>query len=107
MSTYQDVGINPKNGQREIATWVDDAYGRHLYGVRFADGTMYPAQQITRVSAGELFTALVDVAQSAGDLPDPWPCTCDPNDPDDAAPCPVCRVFAAVSNLNEQMGDAE
>ena len=58
MSNYEDIAINPKTDKIEKAVWVDDSYGTHRYGVRFADGGMYPEQDVKRVSSLELFAAL-------------------------------------------------
>lgn len=35
MSTYQRVTKNPITGKFELATWLDDYFGPHRYGVRF------------------------------------------------------------------------
>jgi hypothetical protein len=55
MSNYYDIAINPKTKSMEKAMWVDDAFGKHVYGVEFADGSMYPVTEVTRVSPVELF----------------------------------------------------
>lgn len=60
MSNYEDIAINPKTGKMERATWCDDYYGPYHYGVRFADGEVYPEQDVKRVSSLELFAALTD-----------------------------------------------
>lgn len=58
MSSFEDIAINPKTGKMEKAMWVDNAYGRHRYGVQFADGKTYHERNVKRVSSLELFTAL-------------------------------------------------
>ncbi len=35
MSTYNQMTKNPDTGQWEDATWIDDYFGPHQYGVRF------------------------------------------------------------------------
>jgi hypothetical protein len=60
MSNYEDIAINPKTGEMEKATWCDDYYGPYHYGVRFADGEVYPEHEINRVSSLKLFTALTE-----------------------------------------------
>lgn len=35
MSTYSRETKNPDTGEWEIATWIDDYFGSHNYGVRF------------------------------------------------------------------------
>lgn len=35
MSTYNKQTKNPDTGEWEEATWIDDYFGRHCYGVKF------------------------------------------------------------------------
>jgi hypothetical protein len=35
MSNYQAPAYHPCTGQVELASWLDDYYGEHLYGVKF------------------------------------------------------------------------
>lgn len=45
MSNYFEWTRHPKTGSIEYAEWLDDAYGRHCYGVRFpSDGLMLDAR---------------------------------------------------------------
>lgn len=47
MSTYRDEAYNPKTKVVEIATWLDDYFGRHLYGVRFDnDSHVYKPEEV-------------------------------------------------------------
>lgn len=46
MSNYQKIAINPKTNEEELADFLDDFYGKHQYGVRFADGSVYPIEEI-------------------------------------------------------------
>lgn len=32
---------HPKTGQWEEATWMDDYFGQHNYGVKFSDGKVF------------------------------------------------------------------
>lgn len=41
MSNFTGVAINPATGQPEQAIFMDNYFGPHLYGVRFADGGVY------------------------------------------------------------------
>jgi len=41
VSTYQRRTKNPVTGEFEEATWLDDHFGRHRYGVQFPDGKIY------------------------------------------------------------------
>lgn len=47
MSNFTRNSINPATGKYEIATWLDDYYGPHRYGVRFQDGKIYPEEAVT------------------------------------------------------------
>lgn len=40
MSSYMRDTKNPKTGEWEKASWLDNYYGGHHYGVEFADGTV-------------------------------------------------------------------
>ena len=46
MSTFAKLTKNPATGKWEIATWIDDFFGRHQYGVKFPDGTVYNPEYI-------------------------------------------------------------
>jgi hypothetical protein len=37
---------NPKTGKWEMATWRDDYFGQHHYGVEFPDGEIYDEEKI-------------------------------------------------------------
>jgi len=52
MSNFVAPAIHPKTGEIEQAEWLDDYYGRHRYGVRFADGRVYRTEQV-RAPEGE------------------------------------------------------
>ena len=41
MSTYLKQTKHPITGEWHEATWIDDFYGRHRYGVQFPDGGTY------------------------------------------------------------------
>jgi len=41
MSTYSKQTKHPVTGEWHEATWIDDFYGRHNYGVQFPDGGTY------------------------------------------------------------------
>ena len=41
MSTYLKQTKHPITGEWHEATWIDDYYGRHRYGVQFPDGGTY------------------------------------------------------------------
>lgn len=46
MSTYRKPTRNPETGVFELATWHDDYFGRHNYGVEFSDGEVYDPRDI-------------------------------------------------------------
>ena len=45
MSTYSKQTKHPVTGEWHEATWIDDFYGRHRYGVQFPDGEMFNADR--------------------------------------------------------------
>lgn len=42
MSNYRAKAFNPVSGLFEDADYLDDYYGKHKYGIRFADGCVHP-----------------------------------------------------------------
>lgn len=46
MSNYQQETQNPLTKKWEMATWMDDYFGHHNYGVRFSDGTIYNPREV-------------------------------------------------------------
>jgi len=50
MSNFTSDAINPETGEVETAEFLDDYYGKHRYGVRFADGKTYPETLICNLS---------------------------------------------------------
>lgn len=46
MSNYNGQAINPRTSTLEKASFLDDYFGKHQYGVLFADGGVYPAEEI-------------------------------------------------------------
>jgi hypothetical protein len=47
MSTYQNITRHPLTGQYELATWHDDYFGPHSYGVEFpSDHKIWPPKVI-------------------------------------------------------------
>lgn len=45
MSNYRAPARHPVTGNVELAEWIDDHFGRHQYGVRFADGSIYTPEK--------------------------------------------------------------
>jgi hypothetical protein len=41
VSSYKDKAWNPKTNKIEDAVWLDDYFGRHQYGVKFAGDDKY------------------------------------------------------------------
>lgn len=68
MSSYYDIAINPKTKSMEKAMWVDDAYGNHVYGVQFEDGSMYPASDVERIPATDLFDEVQRLKESLAEI---------------------------------------
>lgn len=46
MSNYMRLTKNPRTGKYEMAAWLDNHFGPHRYGVRFADGTIYNPEKV-------------------------------------------------------------
>lgn len=46
MSTYIAPAIHPRTKKVEDALWMDDYFGRHRYGVKFADGSVWAAREV-------------------------------------------------------------
>lgn len=45
MSNYQAMTYHPITKIPENALWFDNHYGRHRYGVKFSDGSIYPSSE--------------------------------------------------------------
>ena len=41
MSNFKQYTTNPKTGVIEKADWLDNYFGRRIYGVKFPDGKIY------------------------------------------------------------------
>lgn len=52
MSNYIAEAIHPVTGKVEKATFLDDYFGRHQYGVQFDDGTVYRPEQVSAAVEG-------------------------------------------------------
>lgn len=47
MSTYSKIRKHPQTGEYEMATFVDDYFGPHIYGVHFSsDDKTYPVELV-------------------------------------------------------------
>jgi len=46
MSNYQGFALNPASQLIEKASFIDDYYGHHRYGVVFSDASVYPEHQL-------------------------------------------------------------
>lgn len=58
MSTYSKITRHPRTWQYESATWIDDYFGQHLYGVRFmSDDKVYPAGQVSQAELKHYWAA--------------------------------------------------
>jgi len=62
MSDFIRDTYNPRNGNLEPAHWMDDYYGKHRYGVKFPDGSVYPE---ARVEVPEEFTVNGDKCEGS------------------------------------------
>lgn len=46
MSNYQAPAYHPETGALQEAMFMDDYFGKHRYGVQFADGRVFPAEDV-------------------------------------------------------------
>lgn len=46
MSNFVAPAVHPKTKKLEHAIFLDDYYGKHRYGIRFPDGSIYPAEKV-------------------------------------------------------------
>lgn len=46
MSNYVNWAVHPETGKTEQAEYLDDHFGKHLYGVRFSDGRVFPSGSV-------------------------------------------------------------
>ena len=54
MSNYHALARHPITGAIEMADWLDDSFGHHIYGVRFpGDETIYRSTPCNEVSLHE------------------------------------------------------
>ena len=80
MSNYHALARHPITGKIEMADWLDDSFGHHIYGVRFpGDETIYRSTQCNEVSLHE---AGVEIERLRGALKH-YSCDCTA-----AAQCP-------------------
>lgn len=49
MSNYTGIARHPSTGKVEEVEWLDDYYGRHHYGVRFADGLVMSEEVVKEI----------------------------------------------------------
>lgn len=72
MSTYSKVTRHPQTGKWELATWHDDYFGHHEYGVEFpSDKKVYPVdivqpKQIKHYWADDVRAALQEIYHDYG-----------------------------------------
>lgn len=46
VSNFTRPTKNPETGRIEVATFLDDYFGRHQYGIEFPDGSIYRESEI-------------------------------------------------------------
>jgi hypothetical protein len=49
MSNFEWRAVHPKTGKVENCEFLDDFFGRHLYGVRFSDGDVFCEDEVESV----------------------------------------------------------
>ena len=51
MSSFYEDTIHPRTGKAQRALWIDDYFGKHVYGVQFeGEEHVYRAKEIRTVS---------------------------------------------------------
>ena len=50
MSTYEAITKHPITGKWELATWYDDHFGNHNYGVKFSDGRIFDPRKVKLIT---------------------------------------------------------
>lgn len=56
MSTYKKITRHPNTGVYDNATWHDDYFGHHMYGVEFpGDKVVYPYEQVEKAQLKEFW----------------------------------------------------
>lgn len=70
MSNYIDKAFNPVSGRIEGASWLDDHFGPHAYGVRFEnEDHVYRPDEVALEKANEMIAALkAKLAEREGEL---------------------------------------
>ena len=46
MSTYYGDAFHPVTGKPEKALFIDDYFGRRIYGIQFSDGSTYREEDV-------------------------------------------------------------
>ncbi len=55
LSNYSAITKHPETGKLEMADWLDDSFGRHVYGVRFyGNPTIYPGKDCQELGQWEI-----------------------------------------------------
>lgn len=63
MSTFNRVSKHPQTGKWELATWIDDYFGSHIYGVLFnSDEKVYPTDMVEDIEVKNYFAEDVKIA---------------------------------------------
>ncbi len=70
MSHFNAIARHPLTGKVEMALFMDDYYGRHRYGVRFPDGSIFdPEKHDIRSIAPPRVVDLLPEKFSSGTVP--------------------------------------
>jgi len=68
MSTFNRLTKNLSTGKWEVATWIDDHFGRHKYGVKFPDGTIIDPEKQELETREIVDMPEKDIAQQASEI---------------------------------------
>ena len=50
MSNFERMAFHPRTGNIERAFWIDDHFGKHIYGVRFLDSQVFHEDDVKPLS---------------------------------------------------------
>lgn len=56
MSNYYSSAVHPLTRKIEQALYMDNHFGRHIYGVKFEDGSIWRLEQLPKLPEPDPYT---------------------------------------------------